>query len=342
MDTREVLLSQVLKKAGYATGVFGKWDLGSLHRFLPLQRGFDDFYGFVNTGIDYFNHERYGVPSMYRRNKPTTEDKGIYTSYLFERETLRFLREHRAEPFFIYVAYNAPHGASNLDRMIRGAPQAPGKYLNMYRQGDGKDADRRRKYAASVTAMDDSIGRILDEVERHGLTDETIVVFVSDNGGGGGSDNSPLRGRQSWLFEGGVRVPFMMKWPRRLPMGKVTGEFLTALEIFPTLVAAAGADLPEDVVLDGFDMAGVLAGEKSSKRDEMFWDFRQERAARVGQWKWVESRRGSGLFDLSEDIGEQQDLSKQMPDVLRRVKEKYGQWDQRMEAADPRGPYRDF
>ncbi len=120
MDTREVLLSEVLSEAGYATGVFGKWDLGSLRRFLPTQRGFDDFYGFVNTGIDYWTHERYGVPSMYRRNTPTEVDKGTYTTDLFERETLRFIDEHRGDPFFVYLSYNAPHGASSLDRGFGG------------------------------------------------------------------------------------------------------------------------------------------------------------------------------------------------------------------------------
>ena len=342
MDTREVLLSNVLDEAGYVNGVFGKWDLGSLQRYLPLQRGFDDFYGFVNTGIDYFNHERYGVPSMYRRNEATTEDKGVYTTYLFERETLRFLDEHRTEPFFVYVAYNAPHGASNLDRAIRGAPQAPGKYLNMYRQGDGKAADRRRKYNASVTAMDESIGKILDRVERYGLTDETIVIFVSDNGGGGGGDNSPLRGRKSWLFEGGVRVPFIIRWPGRLPAGAVNDEFLTALEIFPTLVSAAGADLPEGVTLDGYDMMPVLAGERSSPREEIFWEFRREQAARVGNWKWVQSRRGGGLFDLATDIGEERNLSTQRPEVLKRVQARFAAWKKQMEEAEPRGPYRDY
>lgn len=342
MDTREVLLSNVLEKAGYATGVFGKWDLGSLKRFLPLQRGFDAFYGFVNTGIDYWTHERYGVPSMYRGNQPTTEDKGTYTTYIFERETLHFIDEHQEEPFFIYVSFNAPHGASNLDRAIRGAPQAPGKYLNMYPDGDGKAAAVRKKYMASVTAMDDSIGNILDRLDRHGLRDNTIVIFMSDNGGGSGSDNAPLRGRKGQMFEGGVRVPFLIRWPGHIPAGVVNDEFLTALEIFPTVLQAAGVEPPGGVVLDGFDMMPVLKTGQPSPRGEMFWERRQEYGARVGRWKWVESRRGGGLFDLSEDLAEQKDLSKEMPDVLEKVKSRFFAWQKAMAESEPRGPYRDF
>ncbi len=342
MDTREVLISAVLKKAGYATGVFGKWDLGSLRRFLPLQRGFDDFYGFVNTGIDYWTHERYGIPSMYRGNRPTTEDKGTYTTWLFERETLRFIDEHRTGPFFIYVAFNAPHGASNLDRAIRGAPQAPGKYLDLYPSGDDKKAEIRRKYMAAVTAMDDAIGRILDRIDRYGLTGNTIVIFLSDNGGGSGSENLPLRGRKSWMFEGGVRVPFIIRWPGHIPAGVVSDEFLTSLEVFPTLLAAAGADPPAGVVLDGFDMLPVLTGRVASPRKEMFWERQAEYAARVGRWKLVHSRRGGGLFDLSEDVGEQHDLARQMPDVLARLQARFAAWRESMRKAEPRGPYRDY
>ena len=239
-DTREVLLSQVLSEAGYATGVFGKWDLGSLQRYLPLQRGFDDFYGFVNTGIDYWTHERYGVPSMYRRNAPTSEDKGQYTTDLFEREALRFIDENKTDPFFIYLSYNAPHGASSLDRGIRGFVQAPGKCLDQYPSPDGLAAERRHKFMAAVTCMDSSIGRVLDRIDEHGLHQDTIVIFVSDNGAGGGGDSGPLRGRKGQMFEGGVRVPFLMRWPGKIEPGSVSDEFLTALEVFPTLVEAAG------------------------------------------------------------------------------------------------------
>ena len=125
MDVREILLPQMLKQAGYYCGIFGKWDLGMSRRFLPLQRGWDEFYGFVNTGIDYYTHERYGVPSMYRNNDPTTEDKGTYCTDLFKREALRFIKENKDRPFFLYLPFNAPHGASSLDPVIRSGRRRP-------------------------------------------------------------------------------------------------------------------------------------------------------------------------------------------------------------------------
>ena len=341
-DTREVLLSQVLSEAGYATAVFGKWDLGSLQRYLPLQRGFDDFYGFVNTGIDYWTHERYGVPSMYRRNAPTERDKGLYTTDLFERETLRFIDEHKADPFFVYISYNAPHGASSLDRGIRGFVQAPGKCLDQYPSPDGLAAERRHKFMAAVTCMDSSIGRVLDRIDEHGLRQDTIVIFVSDNGAGGGGDSGPLRGRKGQMFEGGVRVPFLMRWPGKIAPGTVSDEFLTALEVFPMLVKAAGSSLPEDVELDGFDMLPILQGQAKSERESMFWERQGEYGARLGHWKLVHSRRGGGLFDLSEDLAESNDLTKELPDVHKRVRRAYRDWVQEMAAAEPRGPFKNY
>jgi len=368
MDTREVLIPRVLRQAGYVSGIFGKWDLGQLHRFLPLQRGFDEFYGFTNTGIDYWTHERYGVPSMRRNNKPTTEDKGTYATDLFRREALRFITEHkacppycpsyvtspaldtlgrRARPFFCYVPFNAPHGASNLQRPRPGT-QAPLEYISKhYGRYDPKDADSRRakrmRYMAAITYMDEATGQILEVLAKLGLQDNTIVIFFSDNGGSGGAaDNGPLRGGKGSLFEGGIRVPCIVRWPGVIPPGTVCDEFLTSMEIFPTLCEAACVRPPEGVILDGFDMTAVLAGKQKSPRKEMFWQDRADKAARVGNFKWVQSSRGSGLFDLSSDVGEQHDLSKEKPDVLSEVKSRFAAWEKLMADAEPRRPFRDF
>ena len=346
MDTREVLIPKLLGKAGYVSGIFGKWDLGQLHRYLPLQRGFDKFYGFTNTGIDYWTHERYGVPSMRRDNNRTDADKGTYATDLFARETLRFMREHKDQPFFCYVPFNAPHGASNLERPCPGV-QAPVEYIRRH-YGDYDPnaphtrAAKRKRYLASVTYMDEQIGKMLDLLDAEGLAGNTLVIFFSDNGGSSIADNAPLRGHKSQMWEGGLRVPCVARWPGRIRAGSVCREFLTSLEILPTLVRAAGGKLPGDIVLDGFDMTAILAGEEKSPRNEMFWERRGDRAARVGNWKWVESARGSGLFDLAQDIGEQRDLSQQKPEVLRRVRERFAAWKRQMDEAEPRGPFRDF
>ena len=341
-DLREVFISEVLKEHHYDNGIFGKWDLGQLRRFLPLQQGFDDFHGFAHTGIDYYTHERYGVPSMRRGNDLTTADKGTYATDLFRREAVRFLREHHARAFFLYVPFNAPHSASTLGREARAAVQAPQKYLDIYPQGRTPAEKRRRGYMAAVTCMDDAIGELLDLLEELNVADNTIVIFLSDNGGGGGADNSPLRGRKATMFEGGVRVPCLIRWPGKVPAGSVCDEFLTSLEIFPTLLAAVGASPPKGVILDGFDMLAVLQGREPSPRREMFWQRRDDRAARVGKWKWVQSAAGNGLFDLSTDPGESHDLSAQRPHVLKMVQQRFAAWRTEMDNAEPRGPFRDF
>jgi len=359
MDTREVLLPKILKQAGYVSGIFGKWDLGVHKRFLPLARGFDDFYGFVNTGVDYYTHERYGVPSMYRNNKPTIVDKGTYCTDLFEREAVRFLKDNHRKPFFLYVPFNAPHGASNLDPMIRSGAQAPAKYKDMYpklqaqldtqkRTRYGKTftvpnrAARRLEFVGSISAMDASIGKLLDLLDEYKIADNTIVIFFSDNGGGGAADNKPLRGAKGQMFEGGIRVPCIVRWPGKLPADTTSDEFLTSLEIFPMLCAATDTIVPKNVKLDGFDMLPILLGKQKSPRREMFWQRRNDKGARVGNWKWVESSRGNGLFDLRTDIGERHDLSKEKPDTLKMMKARFANWKKQMKDAKPRGPFRDY
>ena len=381
MDPREVLLPALLKQKGYLSAIYGKWDLGALERFLPLARGFDDFYGFVNTGIDYYTHERYGVPSMYRNNTPTTEDEGTYCTHLFEREALRFLAKVAGRrttkpspvnppdpqsPFFLYLPFNAPHSASNLDPKIRSGAQAPLEYRDLYPfEGPRYTTIRRKRYAsgtpfaeatesltreariqeyrASITCMDESIGKILAFLDQHDLARDTIVIFFSDNGGGGSADNSPLRGGKGDMWEGGIRVPCIVRWPRgRIPAGTVSDEFLTSLEILPTLCAQALVEVPEGISLDGFNMIEVLRGKQPSPRHEMFWQRKDQVGARVKNWKWVRQKKGGGLFDLAHDPGESHDLSEERPEILKMVHARYQAWRKSMDQAEPRGPFRNF
>jgi len=366
MDTREVIISRMLAPAGYQSGIYGKWDLGSLQRYLPTSRGFDDFYGFVNTGIDYYTHQRYGVPSMYHNLQPTEEDKGTYCTYLFEREALQFLETYAgSDPFFLYVPFNAPHNSSSLEPAIRTSIQAPEKFKQMYPpvENEYRKVDnyryaspakvatreaRRRDYLAAVTCMDAAIGKFLDRLEEKQILDDTIVIFFSDNGGGGGADNAPLRGGKGSMWEGGVRVPCLVRWPGGgIPAGAVCDELLTSLELFPSLAAAAGAELPDDVTLDGYNWWPALRGEQASPRKEMFWQRKDQIGARVGKWKWVSmpARSGGvrgGLFDLENDVAEEHDLSESHRDVLALVKQRYQRWRTAMDDSEPRGPFRDY
>lgn len=364
MDTREVLIPKLLQANRYVSGIFGKWDLGSLKRFLPTSRGFDDFYGFVNTGIDYYTHERYGAPSMMRNETWTTEDKGTYATYLFEREALRFLNDHAdpdGDPFFLYVPFNAPHGSSALEPEIRSTVQAPDAFKALYPpvETEYREVERFRyasparvvtreakvrDYRAAVTCMDASIGKFLDALERKSLLEDTLIIFLSDNGGSGAADNTPLRGRKSQMWEGGIRVLSLVRWPKGgIPAGATHDAFLTSLEIFPSLAAATNTPLPQDVILDGFNWWPTLRGETESPRKEMFWKRKNLRAARVGDWKWVDmGAQNGGLFHLPNDIGETHDLSDAHPEILQKLKDRFANWEQTMQAAEPRGPFRDY
>lgn len=361
LDPREVTIGNVLQRAGYRTGVVGKWDMGQARRYLPLQRGFDFFYGIGNNGIDYYTHERYGFPSMFRGNDRTEADKGTYATDLFKREALRFIRESQGQPWFLYLAFNAPHSASSFAagsavpggkaRAAKRPPgvgvQVPEQYAALY-QDKVKDEKLARYYGA-VTCMDEAIGEVLALLKERGEERNTLVVFLSDNGGSGTTGNTPFRGGKGQMFEGGLRVPFIAWWPGRLPAGRVCEDFLSALEIFPTLAEAAGAKPDRKINLDGFNMLPVLLGEQKSPRTEMFWEWRGQRAARVGDWKWIElstldprPSTLSSFFDLNADLGEQRDLAVEKPESLQRVKARFTAWRTEMDAADPRGPFRDY
>jgi len=344
LDPKEVTLGDMLRSAGYINGVVGKWDMGQAKRYLPMQRGFDFFYGHGNNGIDYYTHERYGIPSLFRGNELTTEDKGQYITDVFGREALDFLGAHLGKkPVFLYLPFNAPHSASTLAEDNGGQKpgvQAPEEEVAKYR--DVVKDEKLARYFAAVTHMDKAIGGVLKTLDVAGQSDNTIVLFMSDNGGSGNGGNAPLRGSKSTLWEGGLRVPFIIRWPGKVPAGKVTDEFLTALEIVPTLLAATGAAAPTQVTLDGFDMLPVLRGEKPSARTEMFWQRRADKAARVGDWKWLDSAKGKGLYDLATDPGETKDLSQENPEVVKLMQTRFAAWKKAMDAAEPRGPFRDY
>lgn len=343
-DLREVLISEILKEAGYVNGCFGKWDLGQLKRFLPLQQGFDRYYGFVNTGIDYFTHERYGVPSMYEDNEPTIKDKGTYCTDLFEREALAFVRENIDKPFFLYLPFNAPHYGSNQHKDDPRYPvQATQEYLDMYPEAFGKGDYRRQGTMAAITDMDDAIGNILQVIKDAGKENNTLVIFMSDNGGGGGSSNYPLRGGKSNFFEGGIRVPCLIKWPVNIPGDQVIDNFLSSLEIFPTILSASGIDKPNDLILDGFDMMPALSGENNDlQREEMYWEARDKIAARIGNLKLVDNIDAKGFYDLSKDIAEETDLTDLLPDKYAEIKNKFNNWQLEMASVEPHGPFKDY
>jgi len=366
LDPREVTLGNVLQAAGYRCGMVGKWDMGQARRYLPLQRGFDFFYGIGNNGIDYYTHERYGIHSLFAGNQRTKADQGTYSTDLFKREALNFIRGESGQlaprvgksglesptdpsnsnaPWFLYLCFNAPHGASSYGETeknpkAKSGVQAPDAYIAKY--ADAKLADNLKRYYAAVTCMDDAIGEVLALIKKSGQRDNTLVIFQSDNGGSGNGGNAPLRGNKSTLWEGGLRVPFIACWPEKIPAAKISDEFLSTLELLPTLAAAAGAKLPAGVTLDGYDMLQTLAGRAPSPRTEMFWEIRGQKAARIGNYKWLDADAGRGLYDLSVDLGEKTDLSSQLAEKSAEIAARWIAWRKQMDDAEPRGPFRDY
>jgi arylsulfatase A-like enzyme len=357
MDTRESLIPAGHKQAGYTSGIYGKWDLGTLKRYLPKQRGFDDFYGFVNTGIDYFTHERYGVPSMVEGNEPTTKDKGKYCTDLFRDHAVAFLKANRDKPFFLYLPFNAPHNASNLDPVIRSSAQGTDEFKKKFPdlkddtqpgKSYGKDAivatpsKRKLEYLSALAAMDAAIGKVLDTLDELNLAENTLVLFFSDNGGAGQASNGKLRGRKTTMFEGGIRVLALARYPKVITPGTANDEFLTTLEVFPTFTKLAGVANPKDVVLDGFDMLPVLKGAEKSQRRDMFWQRQDDSAARVGDWKWIRQGEKEMLFNLAADREEKTDLARTEPQKRAELRDRFNAWKKEMDAAEPRGPFRDY
>ena len=337
LDEREITVGNLMRSAGYVTAAVGKWDSGRARRFLPTQRGFDYFYGYATTGIDYWTHERYGVPSMYRNNQLVKEEG--FSEEIFTREALRFIRENHARRFFLYLPYHAPAGSANLERS---GIKPPDKYLAKYPQRNRENG--RTEYLAAITCMDDGVGQIFALLRELKVDANTLVIFFPDNGAGGTGDHTPLRISGSQIdrvSEGGIRTSFIARWPGVIPAGTTTNAFISSLDIFPTLAAVSGAEVPPYLRLDGGNILPVLQGQPSTRR-EMFWHSRRSQAARVDNYKWVQLPEHSGLFDLTRDIGETSDLSKEKPDVLAQVKSRWLEWRREMDQAEPRGPFRDY
>ncbi|MCC6508058.1 MAG: sulfatase-like hydrolase/transferase, partial [Pirellulaceae bacterium] len=283
--------------------------------------------------------------SIFRDNQRSAEDRGQYITDVFRREALKFIDQPIDKPWLLYLCFNAPHSASSF------GDAAPGEKTKVGVQAPPTQIERQvsrgvsrslAAYYAAVEQMDAAIGQIVQRLETNGQLNNTLILFMSDNGGSGNGGNAPLRGQKSTMWEGGLRVPMIAHWPGQIPPAKVTDEFLCAMDLLPTILKVTQTARPTDVQLDGFDVWPVLSGTGNSPRHSLFWQRRADRAARVENWKWVQSAKGSGLFDLSTDQSEKHDLSAQRPEVLTMMKQKFDQWLSEMEQSEPRGPFRDY
>ena len=313
----EVTLANQLKAAGYATGIVGKWHLGYRPEFHPQKRGFDEFFGFLGGAHPYLPTP--GADPILRGTQPVEERE--YLTEAFAREALDFIERHRNQPFFLYLSFNAVH-----------APlQATEKYLARFSQIQDQ---RRRTFAAMLSAMDDAVGQVLQRLREYKLEDNTLVVFISDNGGptnNTSSRNDPLRGYKGQVLEGGIRVPFLMQWKARLPKGLVYREPVIALDVVPTVLAAAGASLPAKP-LDGVNLLPYVTGQvKGAPHQALYWRFGTQAAIRKGPWKVVRLADGQPqLYNLAEDIGESRDLASAQAAKLKELLEDWEAWNQQL------------
>ncbi len=321
LDPDEVLLPALLGAEGYHTGLVGKWHLGEAPGMRPTERGFDEFFGMLRASSGYWSHSYRGTPDLWRGTEAVRAE-GTYSTDLFAAEAIAFLERHAGQRWFLTLSYNAPHLAD--DRRSLPAPDA-----DRERFADLEAAPQRRDYLAAVSAMDAATGRVLDALDRLKLAENTLVVFLSDNGPlpPYGSAGGLRRGKDT-LDEGGIRVPCLLRWPGVTPAGSVSTEPILATDLTATLLVAAGIDTRADVVLDGRNVRPVLAGEARTPRAALVWDhpsriagrdghYEHDRVIRRGSWRLTRHRDGSvELADLAADPGQTRDVSAAHPDQV--------------------------
>lgn len=320
LPVAEKTIADRLKPLGYVSGLVGKWHLGEGDRFHPLNRGFDEFWGYQGGGHDYFTSEPDGkgylspIECNYKTPQAITyitDDKGD--------ECVDFIRRHKNEPFFLFASFNAPHSPM----------QAPEADLELFKHI--KD-DNRRAYCAMVHRLDVNVGRIMDALKEEGLEENTLVVFISDNGGPcdqNASVNAPFNGQKGILLEGGLRVPYIMNWKGKLPEGKTYQHPVISLDFAPTFVALGGGEITEEDQLDGINLIPYLTNQKEEKPHQLFnWRFTISAATRDGDWKLVRlPDRLPMLYNLAEDISEQNDVALKNLDRTNTMLKQLGEWD---------------
>jgi arylsulfatase A-like enzyme len=354
LDPDEITLADQLRTAGYHTGAIGKWHLGARDEFYPTNRGFDEFWGFLTGQTNFIRPDATDavnalppgakngglVPPSKTVSSlnaviegPNRDRVNLGDGYLTEQitdEALSYIDRNKDRPFFLYVAHPAPHTPLQVTK----------KYYDRFPQIKNKAA---RIYAGMVSALDDSVGAILDGLEQKGLAENTIVVFLSDNGCAayvpGICSPEPLSGGKLTYLEGGIRVPFMMKWPAKIPAGTVHSEPISSLDIFPTATSAAGISLPNSRTYDGFDLMPQIAKGQNSVRSPMFWRTLPMNVIRDGDWKYYKDLDSiEFLYNLKSDPKEVDNRAAFEPKRLTEMRAKFESWEKGMVA--PKWPGR--
>jgi arylsulfatase A-like enzyme len=330
----ERLLPEFLKAQGYVTKIIGKWHLGRGKNleYMPTRRGFDSFFGHPGGAMDYWKHtDQSGEEVLYRDLSKVREDG--YATDLFGDDAVKFVREHKDRPFFLYLPFNAPHTPLQT-------PEKPFEPLDQLMK-PRSIPDARARFACMVERMDKKIGDLLVALDEAGLSDNTIVVFMSDNGGPEYSGrNLPLNGHKVALLEGGHRVPFIARWPGRIAPGTKYDGLCAGMDLFTTFISLSGGRDPDDRKIDGVNLIPYLTGKTSKNaHDWLAWESHNEkwlrRGYRKGPWKLrymravdsnVEHNR-LGLYNVGEDISESMNLAESRPDKLQELVNDLARWE---------------
>ena len=309
----QITLAEALRAQGYATGMVGKWHLGNKPEDHPLQHGFDEFFGVLESDHPYFGEQEDSAKPIWNpilRGTTRVPASGYLTD-TFANEAAAFIKAHAAEPFFLYLPFTATHGP------LQAKPEVLARFADLRHE-------RRRLFAAVLSSLDDAVGEVTQALDEAGIADNTLIVFLGDNGCGIGHEtgcrNTPLRGWKYSYYEGGIRIPFMMSWPGQIPAGGRYGEPVSALDLFPTLVQAAGGAAP--AFAEGMNLLPYLHGAAGAPHDYLFWGTQSASAVRHGRWKLV----NGALYDLTTDISEQHDLAPAKPAVVADLLQARDEW----------------
>ena len=323
-------LPQLLKNNGYATALVGKWHLGYKPELGPNAHGFDYFFGFKSGYHDYYTHANGdGDPDLWENERPI-ERQG-YTTDLITEHAIRFVEQHAQEPFFIDVAYNAPH----WPYQVPGQPsEAPDRARHVMPQDAATSA--RADYVAMVEHLDRSIGELLAALDRLDIADDTIVIFTNDNGGEWLSSSSPLFGRKWTVWEGGIRVPALVRWPGRIPAGKVSDQVGITMDLTASILAVTGTPVPAEARLDGMNLFPIWEGRTPEVERTLFWRAqgggRRQTAVRRGDFKVLNDSGQTFVFNLRTDPGERRDLANRRQDIAQTLWPLLRAWEEEVDA----------
>ena len=323
-------LPRLLKTNNYATALVGKWHLGYGPEFSPNAHGFDYFFGLKSGYHDFYTHRSgNGKPDLWENDR-AVDVPGYMTDLITER-AVRFIEQHADRPFFIDVAYNAPHWPYQV-------PDRPSEARDNARHLMPSDSDTstRSDYVAMVERVDQGVGEILGALDRLGIAGDTLVIFTNDNGGEWLSNNSPLFNRKWTVWEGGIRVPALIRWPGRVPAGKVSDQVGITMDLTASILAATGVSVPSDARLEGINLLPILEGRMPEVERTLFWRTaagnRLQKAVRRGDWKLIVDGNHTYLFNLRTDLGERHDLASRHQAVAHALRPLLADWERDIEA----------